>query len=253
MAAPIIVLEPDEALDVSSADEVGTMDQATLRGPPPRDTEHFDIFSVCGEPAQAQVAAQEAPTAEVPPEPAEQYPHASEAMARDDQSAEVPPQPDIPPRGPEHEQTPQYPQVSEAMEQDAQGAEAPPPPEDLPRGLEHEQAPPRVKPKGAPPVCLDESLWRQARAMEEEAAAFIEAGPVAGPTTPKTAPARAASATPQRPPSRRISTGSAGSHDKMDAILSILKEQRADSRRLRRGQAALRPGQPALGPARHRD
>lgn len=83
-----------------------------------------------------------------------------------------------------------------------------------------------MKPKGAPPISLDEAIWRQARAMEEEAQSMVVGA--AGPTTPKTAPARAAATTPQRPPSRRMSTS--GSHDNMDNIISILPEQRDDTK-----------------------
>lgn len=104
----------------------------------------------------------------------------------------------------------------------------PPPAEGAGRGLEHSQAPTRVKPKGGPPVSLDEAMWRQARSMEAEAHAIVAgAGPTA-PATPAAGATKAAPSTPPRPPSRRQS--SAGStHDKMDAILSILKEQRDDN------------------------
>lgn len=111
------------------------------------------------------------------------------------------------------------------MEQDAPLDEGPPAPwpDFQARGLEHSLAPPKVKPKGAPPGSLDKAMWRQARAMADEARALLDAGPPQGPSTPKTAPTRPSPTTPQRPPSRRTSTHSAGSHDKMDAILNILK------------------------------
>lgn len=106
MAAPMVVPASDEALEVLSSEDGDILDMATQHRPPPRDTEHFDMFSVNGEPAHSLERAEPMAMApsDAPParedQPMEQEREDQQPMQHDAQ----PPQAEGPPPWPDSQQ-----------------------------------------------------------------------------------------------------------------------------------------------------